>query len=80
MNKLEKDLRKLAIKAHDGLCGWNHIDMCSWEYEFKGNSHDWSRGAHKQWLEKIQTVFAEKKLSMKQLELSVEVAIVLGSL
>lgn len=43
--------QRLAVELHEFLCHWNHTDGCSWGYE-----KDWTGYAHKQYLEKAQTV------------------------
>lgn len=44
--------QQLAIKLHSMLCGWNHIDGCSWEYEGDGGKTDWNGHAHSRYLVK----------------------------
>lgn len=44
--------QQLAIKLHSMLCGWNHIDGCSWEYEGDGGKTDWNGHAHSKYLVK----------------------------
>lgn len=42
-------LKKLAARAHDALCQYNHTDGCSWGYE-EGAPDPWRCDAHTRWL------------------------------
>ena len=58
------DLKPLAIKAHDVLCTWNHIDGCGWHYEIdKQGNHSWEGkySAHARWLANVEKWLEHKK-------------------
>ena len=50
----EGDVRAIAIFIHDKKCTSDHAAECSWFYEIKNGYHDWSKSAHKHWLERAQ--------------------------
>jgi hypothetical protein len=50
-------LRAIAQRAHDLLCGYNHMEGCGWAYE----GDNWNGRAHKQWLNKVEEVLGKNK-------------------
>ena len=50
-----KNLRPIAQKAHDLLCGWSHCDSCGWGYE----GDNWDASVHQRWLGKIERIIEE---------------------
>lgn len=65
--------QELAIKLHKKFCHWNHIDGCGFDYEYKKNGdHDWTRFAHKEYLDKAKKIIAsgvEIKTALKLMDL-----------
>lgn len=57
-HKKLSESQELAILLHEKLCRSNHIDGCSWYYEFNGNEHKWEGYEHKRWLEKADELLA----------------------
>lgn len=61
--------KKLATILHEDHCHWNHIDGCSWYYECHGQEEDWSRYAHKDYLDKAHELMKSfPDLSVDQLK------------
>lgn len=52
------DEERLANSLHKTLCSSNHIDGCSWEYEFDGPNINWDGYAHLRYL-RIARIFME---------------------
>lgn len=50
---------QLAVEIHNGTCGWNHTDGCSWYYEIKDGVHDWGAFAHDRALQRAKEIIQE---------------------
>lgn len=44
--------QRVADYIHESMCHMNHIDCCSWHYEFKNGIAQWEEHAHKIYLDK----------------------------
>jgi DNA-binding protein H-NS len=62
-------LRKLAERAHELFCQYNHTDGCAWGYEEdkKDPNITWETFSHKYWLEKIEEAMKTYKITPEQL-------------
>lgn len=67
--------QQAAIMLHAKHCTDDHTDGCSWYYEIQNDDkgypiHDWTRYAHKYWLDRVDIYYSDAVELINRLEYS----------